>query len=190
MPVPLHLSRADILRARRACNKAIRLSAPLVGGAAEIYAVWKRLGLALKACPRRIVAIRDAGVAALLTEADDIYSKYIRLKYADENGHVACFTCNTITHWTAIQNGHFIKRQFKMLRFNDKNCHPQCVNCNKWLQGNDAVYEKKIIEKYGMNTLLWLKANKKNRKYARYELMALIKHYEEEVKKMEWKGRK
>jgi hypothetical protein len=182
-------NRPDILRARRACNKAIKLSGPLVGGAAEIYAVLQRLGIALKALPKTVNVDRRPGIPALIKKADDIYSVYVRLKYVNEYGNCQCVTCGKWGRWQDADNGHFIGRQFKVLRYNDKNCHPQCRECNRFNEGRKDLYEKFIIKTYGENVLLWLKANKKDRKYARYELEALIKYYGAGVDGLKWAGK-
>jgi len=41
---------------------------------------------------------------------DSIFSRYIRLSYADNNGMVKCVTSGDMYHWKNIQNGHFITR--------------------------------------------------------------------------------
>lgn len=179
--------RTEILRARRACNKALKLAGPLVGGAGEINAVLFGLGKALKDAPKVVRVDRRPSLKTLIRKADDIYSLYIRLTYADAEGFVACFTCGRFHKWNDIDNGHFIKRQYEVLRYHDKNCHPQCTHCNNFLQGNDVVYAERIKAKYGGNILLWLQAGKRYKKYQRFELEALIRHYEAEVKKLEWK---
>jgi hypothetical protein len=46
----------------------------------------------------------------LKKKADAIFSTYIRLKYADENLDVQCFTCDKVLPYKKIQNGHFYSR--------------------------------------------------------------------------------
>jgi hypothetical protein len=112
-----------------------------------------------------------------MQEADKVYSEYIRLSWAGDNGLVACYTCSKIYHWRHLDCGHFIKRQFTALRFNNINCKPQCKNCNNFLQGNDAEFERRLIAEYGADRVLWLKANQKKRKWSRWELRSLINDY-------------
>jgi hypothetical protein len=172
--------RSDIFRARRIVNKAYAVAKALVV-AEEIKTVYYRLERLLHSIPKAVNVDRRPGVKTLKRKLDDIYSKFIRLKNADSDGIVRCYTCDARTHWTNITNGHFIKRQFTRLRFDDKNCHPQCVNCNKNLQGNDAEYERRLTAEYGENVVLWLKANAKMKKWLRFELETLLAGYTAQV---------
>ena len=79
--------------------------------------------------------MKTKSVAKLKKELDNIFSKYIRLKYADKNGMVKCYTCSTIKHWKEIQNGHWIPRNNLATRFDEDNCRPQCVGCNMFNKG-------------------------------------------------------
>ena len=51
---------------------------------------------------------------------DTIFSQYIRLKDADHNGDVTCFTCGKVSHYkSGMQCGHFQSRKtlcYKMAR--------------------------------------------------------------------------
>lgn len=182
MPAPMHLSRAEILRARRACNKAIRLSAPLVGGAAEIYAVLKRLGLALKNCKPRDRPVRDPGIPALKRKADDIFSVFIRHRDADAQGICHCVSCGKPARWQDMDAGHFIGRQYEVLRYNEFNVYAQCRDCNRFQEGNKAGYEKYIVRNYGTSRLAYLLAKKKHTRLTRVILQAIIDLYTAKVK--------
>ena len=173
------MNRSDILKARRAVNKAVKLCAPLVV-AQELTTIQYRLKKLLLDCPKEI-RTREDTVKSLIRKADNIFSQYIRLEAADFEGWVYCFTCGKKVNWTNIDNGHFIKRQYEFLRFNKKNCHPQCTDCNWLKQGNDAVYEKNLIKMYGQDTVNWLHANKKHKKFTRWELKVLIEQCEKDV---------
>jgi len=43
-------------------------------------------------------------------EADKVFSRYIRRKYADKNGNVSCITCGVTKHWKEMDCGHYISR--------------------------------------------------------------------------------
>ena len=60
----------------------------------------------------------------LKKKADAIFSTYIRLKYADENLDVQCFTCDKVLPYKKIQNGHFYSRGILSLRYDEQNCRP------------------------------------------------------------------
>jgi len=66
----------------------------------------------------------------LKKKLDTIFSTYIRLKYADEDLNVKCFTCDKVYHYKKIQNGHFYSRSILSLRWDEQNCRPQCYGCN------------------------------------------------------------
>lgn len=58
-------------------------------------------------------------------------SKYIRQKYADENGYASCVTCGVTKHWKDLQAGHFVpKARGNSVYFVEENIHPQCARCN------------------------------------------------------------
>jgi len=118
-----------------------------------------------------------------IKKLDAVFSQYIRLRDADENGICKCCTCGALHSWKEVDNGHFIKRQHMALRFSEMNCHAQCRKCN-WLgQGEDVKYRQFIIDKYGMNNynLLLLQKNT-TVKFTNFELDVMIKKYTELVK--------
>jgi len=122
---------------------------------------------------------------ALIKKLDNIFSKYIRLRDADENGICRCITCGTPHHWKSCDNGHFIKRQYMSTRFHECNCHAQCRECNWLQQGVDAKYEQAILNKYGETQLLklkWMKGQVK--KWSRFELEQMIKEYTGKVNQL------
>ena len=87
--------------------------------------------------------------AKLKKDLDAIFSKYIRLKYSDENGNVACYTCGKVMHWKQIQNGHFISRQYLATRWHEDNCRPQCVGDNIFGNGKPLDFEERLKEELG-----------------------------------------
>jgi Bacteriophage Lambda NinG protein len=87
--------------------------------------------------------------AKLKKELDAIFSKYIRLKYSDENGNVACYTCGKVMHWKQIQNGHFISRQYLATRWHEDNCRPQCIGDNIFGNGKPLDFEERLKKDLG-----------------------------------------
>ncbi len=119
---------------------------------------------------------------------DTIYSIYIRLKYADINGYVRCFTCGARMHWKAIQNGHYVSRTHLATRWHDKNCHPQCVGCNIFKHGNMEEYALALIKKYGVPILKTLnKMKQKTIKMSPADYDDEINKYKKKVKVLEEK---
>lgn len=75
-----------------------------------------------------------------------IFSKYIRLKYSDNNGNCKCVTCGKIKNWKEMQAGHFVPSRCNAVLFNEKIVFPQCVGCNVMLNGNYHAYFRFMIQ--------------------------------------------
>ncbi len=113
-----------------------------------------------------------------LKTADKWFSKFIRVRDADDNGIVTCISCPTKKHWENMDCGHFIKRKHMSLRFSEINNNGQCRNCNWLLQGNDIEYAKGIIKKYGEGILDLLLATKnRTLPMGRFELKHIADYY-------------
>lgn len=149
-----------------------------------LFNVVYQLKVLLRDNPKTITERQASGLKALMRGADRVFSEYVRLSRADRHGYVQCYTCDIFHHWKDLDCGHFIKRQFTALRFNEMNCRPQDKNCNNFLQGNDAEFERRLTAEIGADNMLWLKANKKRRKWSKWELKAIIDKYGEMVKEI------
>ena len=123
----------------------------------------------------------------LIEDLDAIFSRYIRLKYADNKGNVDCFTCGTTLPASHIHNGHYIHRQDLATRFLEDNCRPQCQRCNAYHNDNPAIFRDKLEkEKYGITTWL-LEQSRDVCKPTRDELRGLISEYRFKIKILEHK---
>ena len=115
-----------------------------------------------------------------ISPADKYFSRYIRIRDADENGKCHCITCGHESEPKYIQCGHYGKRQHKGTRFSEKNCHAQCGACNKWEQGNDVIFRRKLVEMYGEEQVLLLEsARYATIKISKFELEQIAKHYKQ-----------
>ncbi len=76
----------------------------------------------------------------LIKKLDAVFSKYIRLRDADQEGYCRCATCGEKHHWTKIQAGHFISRKHYATRWDERNVHAQCVACNVFRYGEQYKY--------------------------------------------------
>jgi hypothetical protein len=119
-------------------------------------------------------------LAKLKKQLDTVFSIYIRMKYADDDLYVKCFTCDTVLKYDkGMQNGHFYSRNLLSLRFNEMNCRPQCVGCNMFKKGNYIEYYRRLeaeIGKGGMDYLYHL--SKQSIKLTRADYQELIEKYE------------
>lgn len=113
-------------------------------------------------------------------ELDRVFSIFIRMREANENGIAHCFTCGKADLWTAMDNGHYISRVHRSTRWNELNCHIQCKRCNIFLKGNYPAYSLALTRKYGANVLEELSVLKnQTRKFGTFELETMIAYYRE-----------
>jgi len=79
-----------------------------------------------------------------------IFSEFIRLRDANENGYGQCVTCGKWLHWTRADAGHYWpKGAFRFLKFEEKNVGFQCGGCNRFKEGNQVLFREYLIRKYG-----------------------------------------
>lgn len=90
---------------------------------------------------------------ALVKILDDLFSKFVRSKDADENGITKCYTCDQSNNWKLLHCGHFLSRKHYALRWSENNCRPQCVTCNIELQGNPVEFESRLVNEIGFDTV-------------------------------------
>ena len=93
------------------------------------------------------------GIKTLKTKLDNIFSLYIRLRDATDEGLVQCFTCGNVNNYkVGMQNGHFMSRQFMATRYDEQNCQVQCVGCNMFKFGEQFKFSLALDYKYGKGT--------------------------------------
>lgn len=92
---------------------------------------------------------KSESVSVLKKKLDEVYSLYIRNKYADSDGLVECYTCEVKKPVKEMQNGHFYSRAKNSTRWEDDNCRPQCYSCNVAKKGNYIVYTEKMQQELG-----------------------------------------
>jgi len=131
------------------------------------------------------MAKKQKTLSKLKKELDTIFSRFIRLRNADQNGNTQCVTCGKVDRWQNLQCGHFMSRRYLATRFHEVNCFVQCVSCNIFKSGEQWKFGKFIDKNLGEGTseLLATIAHT-NVKFMRHEYEEKIKHYTEEVKKL------
>lgn len=122
---------------------------------------------------------------------DKVFSEYIRLAEANDNGYCKCVTCGKYYHWTKIQNGHYMSRRYMATRFSAMNCHPQCMACNVMQHGNIPQYRMYLVKRYGEIEVERLEAAAltQTRKFSDYEYKELIDYYSKLVKALKQQKR-
>ena len=117
----------------------------------------------------------------LVKKLDVVFSQYIRLSNADNNGYCTCVTCNKTFHWKQIQAGHFMSRKHYSTRWDERNVKPQCVRCNIYNQGEGYLYSLYLGNKLSKKLL---EESRELRKFTNIELEEMIADYTERLKKL------
>jgi hypothetical protein len=124
----------------------------------------------VKVKKRKYTIMEKKTAQQLIHVADEVFSRYIRLRDSAYDGIKwvgDCITCerfliviNEEGKWVASsQNGHFITRGIMSLRFDELNTNLQCAHCNAWMDKEEMLerYRKGLDLKYGKDTAKELK---------------------------------
>lgn len=95
------------------------------------------------------------------TKADMWFSRFIRLRAADDQGVGRCVTCGKVGLVKHMDCGHYIKRQHLATRFSEANCQLQCKRCNAFEQGKDVQFREYLVKTYGEDKVLLLESGKR-----------------------------
>ena len=88
----------------------------------------------------------------LQKKTDTMFSLYIRLFHADNEGYCKCITCGKKLLWKGTRKlhaGHFVSRHHVLTRYDERNVKPQCDSCNKYHGGEIALFGAKLRDIYG-----------------------------------------
>ena len=118
-----------------------------------------------------------------------VRSEYYRLRDANFQGYVVCFTCNKVKHWKEGDGGHYILSIHDYtteLLTEDRNVHFQCKSCNGYHSGKQPEYAIHLLAKYGEDVLVDLQKKQNTSRYWKYsEIEELIEVYRQRVKDLE-----
>lgn len=121
----------------------------------------------------------------LKKKLDTIFSQYIRLREADSNGNINCFTCGVNKHYKEMHAGHFQSRRHLSTRWDEINVQNQCPKCNLFSQGEQFKFGLYLDSLYGEGTAehLQIKAQQLN-KMTVQDYQDLIDYYGQKVKEL------
>ena len=117
----------------------------------------------------------------IVKELDAIFSKFIRLRDADNKWMCICITCWEILHWKKIQCWHFLSRSNYKYRRDENNCFPQDVACNIYKSWNYIAYTLKMIKMFWEDRVKEMQEDKELVKISTPELREKIEYYKEKV---------
>lgn len=131
--------------------------------------------------------------SALLKKADNLFSKFIRKRDADERGNVTCICCKKTYNLKdkdssgdyIIQTMHFVPRTVYSRRYCRNNCHAGCCYCNQ-KQFADPYgetyqqFKEFLYGKIGVEAVWMMEAEKRNiNKLSHADLETIIEKYSE-----------
>ncbi len=114
-----------------------------------------------------------------------VFSVYIRLRDANDEGYCICCTTGRLFFWKDCDAGHFISRRHMATKYNEKNVHAQSRGSNRFHAGEQYAHSQFIEKKYGKgtaDTILVLSRNQKS--YGTEEINALTKYYKLQIEKL------
>lgn len=119
--------------------------------------------------------------AELIKEAQAAFNAYIRARDHDK----PCISCGR-HHNGQWHAGHYLSTGARPeLRFEPLNVHKQCQPCNTHLHGNLILYRGNLIERIGLDKVLWLEGPHDPLKKTSAELVELKKKYRALARELE-----
>ena len=124
-------------------------------------------------------------ISKLKKELDKWFSLYIRLRDADENGVVICFTSGRAYPYKNIHAGHFMSRRCLSTRWCEINVQPQSAADNLFAQGEQYRFGLNLDAKYGEGTAEELQFKARQiQKFSRVDYEEKISYYKSAVEKL------
>lgn len=129
--------------------------------------------------------ISEEGLTELINQADEVFSKYVRLAAADKEGIVSCYICDKKVHWKEAENMHYIKRGASLfLRYDLRNNRAGCNECNCVKGGNYGEYAKRLDAEHPGITDILFEEGALYVKMTREEIRTVINEYTPKVKQL------
>jgi len=132
------------------------------------------------------VNMRKVSRKSLVKKLDAIFSEYIRLRKANKQGIVTCYTCGKKAYWKGqgMQNGHFMSRKSYSTRWEELNCQVQCYSCNVMRFGEQYKYGLELQKEYTKDLPEQLLIQSKQiKKFSNIDLEDMINKYKNLVDK-------
>lgn len=124
--------------------------------------------------------VKKDSLSTLKKKVWALFSKYIRLRYADWDGIVQCYTCPKKKHWKQMQAGHGFGGRSNSILFEEKIVRPQCYGCNIMMKGNYDIFHAKLEKEYGFGILQeFIEIKRQTKQFTGEELKNLAKHYKQ-----------
>lgn len=119
----------------------------------------------------------------LVGKLDTLFSEYVRLRDADENGECKCITCGEKHHWRDMDCGHLVGRGNMATRWKIENANSQCRLCNSTHDGKYDEHAAAIDNIHGEGTALGLEQlGHTERHFSEPELIGMCDELRREIK--------
>ena len=139
----------------------------------------KKVKASNKAHAERKKAFKDNDKPLRIKAAQMAFNAFIRARDAK----LPCISCNRSTG-AKINAGHYKSvGSTPALRFEELNCHLQCEHCNMFKSGNIENYRPALIDKIGLDKVIWLEGPHEPKKYTCAELKEIELLYKQKIKK-------
>jgi len=126
--------------------------------------------------------MRKVSRKGLIKKLDQIFSLYIRLRYAS-NEMSECYTCGKVDHYKKLQCGHFMSRRHYATRWDEDNCQVQCYSCNVMRYGEQYKFGLRLAKEKELNLPEKLLAKtRKITKFSDVDIKEMIDLYKEKVR--------
>lgn len=125
------------------------------------------------------------GIPKLKEILDEHVSIYVRRKYSDWKGEVACYTCDKVFTIKTIQCGHYVSRVYTNLRWYLPNLRPQCYSCNIMKNGNTQEFGARLDQEKPRTTQMlndW--KHRPSTELKRLELVEQIFEFKNKIKSL------
>lgn len=118
----------------------------------------------------------------LMKELTAVFNYWIKLKEANSNDMVRCFTCDKVCHISGVDAGHFQGSKKMTTRWNEMNVKPQCRECNSKENGMREEFARRLDELYGYGTAEQIELmSNTTKKISNNDLKDLIRYYQDSI---------
>lgn len=123
---------------------------------------------------------------ALEKKLDYAFKRWVRFRDTEQHGTTRagrCCSCGAWKLFDELDGGHFINVRWRSTRWHEKNVHAQCRSCNRFDEGNAAGYALFMLDKYGKDTVDYLRAlSRETAKFSDFEGELMLKDYRARLK--------
>lgn len=117
----------------------------------------------LKKPTKPIKQVSGSDIRKHLDKLWKLFSYFTKLHASLDGIHCRCFTCNKLLKIGSedCQGGHWLnKKNYSYHYFTEDNVRPQCNDCNCVRDGNEDVFEQRLIEQIGIHAVAYLDQTK------------------------------